>query len=266
MYLEYIQQELLPLLQKLLNKYSIWWSFKSDSLLKEYLEEHNIYLNNYFCPSDLCNAILTIITESPHMKDSGNSNIIVLDEKLQECFMSWIVYKPDLLSLCRQHVNIVPIETSVKLQNDSIANEIFLKTPDNVIFNDPASTFWLHPEINAVINNRTQVVYTWKEINDLFIDFCTSNQKHFYRVHDDIFQINANSIFASIFQFKFFHLNQIEDMLKKVTFFLGKSDINKETCNAFRTIVQNVNVFGQIDYFLNICTRYLPPIYTPVHI
>jgi len=263
MYLDFIKQQLQPKLQKLLHKYSVWWSFKPESQLKDYLEDNDVYLNTFFRPSELYEAITSIVESTQSMKDSGNNDIVILDAKLQDCFKSWVIYKPELMTLCQEHIDILSPEMSAKLQNESIVNELCIHIPENIIFNDPASMFWLHPEINALMSNNVIILYSWKQMYDVFFDFCTTNKTHFYPINDSIYQIDSNSMFARLFNFKYFHKDQIEDLLKGVTLFLGKSNTLKSNCPFFK-VQSNIRIFSEIDYFINICTKYLPNIYTPM--
>jgi len=251
-------------LTTLLKKYDTWWSFKSNSLLKTYLEDQGIYLQRYFCPQDLCDAIIHV-AQLQSMIDPGNSNFIVLDSTLHECFKSCILYIPELSEYCQNHVTEASVDLVTELQNNAILNDLHIETPSNIIFNDPSSQFWLHPEINTLLNHA-QVTYTWKELNSIFIDFCTTNKTYFTRVNDCIYQINSSSKLYDIFKFKYFHLSQVEDILKKVTLFLGKKNTLRTSCSLFQTTLKDNSFFQNLDYSINVLNKFLPDIYTPIYI
>ncbi len=204
-----------PLIKSLLKKYAVWWSFKPESKLKEYLEENEVWLPIYFCPQDLCSAIENV-ARSKLLMDQGNSQLIILDHELQECFKSRVLYVPELITECLEHICFVSSELRVTLQNNAILHDICIETPENIIFNDPSSQFWLHPEINSIINsNSSKITYSWKELNEMFLDFCTTDNNHFIRISDSIIQINSTSIMSKICPFKYFHLLQIEEFFEK---------------------------------------------------
>jgi hypothetical protein len=267
MYLEYINSTLIPELQMLTSKYSVWWSFKPNSILLEYLQNHNIFLDTFFCPEDLFNAILKI-AENNNMFEPGNNKIIVLDKTLQLCFKAWTVYVPDILKYCSDHVLPVSKEQANYLQNESVHNEFFVNAPENIIYNDPACLFWLHPDLNSILNNSAQIIYTWKEINILFLDFCSSNNQHFSRKDDSIFVLNPTSELSHLFKFKHFHQDQIHDILTNVTKFLGKSKTLEFSCPHLKFDFQNINkkTFKFIDLVMNNYNRFLPAVMSYVQI
>lgn len=268
LYLEFIEDNLLPTLRKLLNKFSIWWTFKPDSLLKDYLEINSFTLSTYFRPEELFDVIVEF-AKTRNMIDLGNSQIIILDQKLQECFKLWVLFIPDLFLLCQDHVNIVSADQNRILQNMSITQEMCIEVPDNIIFNDPSSQFWLNPDINAIINFNNpsiKVTYSWAELNALFLNFCTTNKEHFTRIQESIIQVNYSSPLAKILPFKFFNTSQIEEILKKSTLFLGKSNTLKNVCPKLHLTIDNFQCFNTLDYSINVLNKYLPYNYSSMSI
>jgi hypothetical protein len=267
MHQEYIKQHLLPTIKANLSKYSVWWAFKPNSSLQEYLEEHHIYLSQYFTPEELFNA-LTNIAESKQMFVYGNKHIIIPDNKLQECLNEWVLYCPELLTHCKNHIQNVVANTSMfyKLQSSKINENIYFESPMDIIFNDPSSLFWIHPDINAAMNQTNKVVYTWKELNDLFLDFCTTDEYHFTRKTDCIFYINPSSVLSKIFKSRCFHRNQIETVLKTVTKYLGKTKTINQYCPGFTTSVTNKDIWNLLDIAISNFNKYIPFMYTYVDI
>lgn len=261
MYLEFIQNEVYPTIKKLLQKFSIWWTFQPESLLEDFLKDYNVILPQYFCPEELFNAILNIAS-SNGMIEYGNSNIIVADRKLQECFKTWYIYIPDLLKYCTDHVQPVNSEINESLKNDAVYREIYIEPPVNIIYNDPSSLFWLHPDINYAMNNNLAMTYSWKELVSLFENFCYTNKQHFIRIDQATFQIKPTSILNSLFKFKIFHKNQIEGILKSVTKFLGKPKTIEHCCKNFNPVIADKSLFNILDFAVNNCNKLIPYIYT----
>jgi hypothetical protein len=256
-YLEYISTYLLPELQTLFLKYSTWWNFKSNSSLQLYLKKNNKVLNSCFYPEQLYNVIMEQARKK-NMFEQGNDNIIIPDIELQQCFQTDIIYTPDILEYCKKHVNPVSNDKSIQLINQSINNELYVNVPENIIYNDPSSLFWLHPDINKFLTCNKQIVFSWKELNDIFFDFITSNNNYFYRKDESIFYINENSEINNIFKFKYFHKDQIEIILKKITKFLGKSNTIEHCCNNIEIRNTNKEIFLFIDTYINNYNKLLP--------
>lgn len=265
LYLEYIENALLPKIGDLLKKYQTWWSFKPDSLLKAYMEEHNVHLNHHFTPNELCYAIFTIC-DTNYMYDAGNSQCIVLDEGLQKCFNQWTIFTPDLQTLCEPHVNVLSYDVCLVSRNTAIMREFSIDVPESIIYNDPSSLFWIHPELNQLLNNNKKITYSWKEINELFLDFCTSNRNFITVLHDDMFQINSWSILNQMFKMNFFHKSQIPDILKKCTFYLGKTNKLNTSCSKLQLTVTNLEFFNALDHNFNIGNSFLPFMYSIIRV
>jgi hypothetical protein len=264
-YLEYISSVLLPELQKLFIKFSTWWSFKPHSTLQSYLNTNNIFLDEYFCPDQLVNVIIHQ-AKKKHMFENGNDQIIKLDIELQSCLQTHMLYKPDILEYCQEHIKPVPTEMTIKLLNQAIHNELFINIPEKIIYNDPSSLFWLHPDINRFITQNKKIVFTWKEINDIFYDYITSNNIHFMQKSETVFYINENSELSNLFNFKYFHKDQIENILKHVTKFLGKFNTIEKCCKNISFSNVHADVFVFIDTYINNFNKLLPHIPSAVNL
>lgn len=248
-YRKFISFNIIPEINRLLKKYSVWWRFKPNSLLYEYLKKNNLYLDTYFNPKELHDLIITI-AKKKNLFDPGNKKVIVLSNKLQDCFDEWFIFTPDILKYCLNHVDIVKKEESLKLQNNAIKKNIQLKFPDNIIYNDPSSLFTLHPQINFYLNTNDKLVYSWKELYDLFLDFCTTNTYYFKRCNETIIAVNSNSELSTLLGFKYFDILQIEDILKKISKYLGKTNNLLNCCPKliFDFTKIDKNIFVLIDF------------------
>lgn len=265
MYLEYIRDKLIPELNKLFLKYATWWSFKPNSNLQTYLHHKNIFLNPIFTPEELFTAIL-LIARKNNMIEIGNADIILPDIKLRECFKSWTIYIPELFQHCCEHVMFVSNEKSSELLNESIINEFYVEPPENIIYSDPSSLFWLHPDVNIYINNCQKIVYSWNELLGIFLDFCTTNNEHLTRKDDAIFFINNTSPLRNIFRFQYFHQNQIENILKQITKFLGKSNTVEQCCSQLIFSGIEQSTFKFIDLAINNFNKLLPSIIVDINL
>jgi hypothetical protein len=267
MYLEYITLQLIPELDKLIFKFSSWWSFKPNSTLHSYLKNNNIFLENYFYPDQLVSVILHLAQKN-NMIEYYNENIIIPDIQLQQCFNSCILYKPDIFEYCLEHIYPVSNDETIKLMNKSIHDELFIDIPEDIIYNDPSSVFWLHPDINKILTKNDTVVFSWKKLYNLFLDFISTNNSHIKRKEDMIFFINETSELSDIFKFQYFHQDQIEDILKQVTKFLGKSKTIENCCKklSFNNINIDRHIFSFIDLNINNYNKLLPSIISSIEL
>jgi hypothetical protein len=254
MYTKFIDQALIPEIQNLSNKYSIWWTFKQTSSLKNYLEERGYSMNKYFTPEELVN-VLRDVFKSNNLEEIGNNQIIILDNDLQILFNSWILHLPNLTNYFLAHVEMVPYDISLKLQNKHMGLDFFVKSPMNIIYNDPTSQFYLHPIVNFMMIKNKQITFNWEELLNFFINFCTSNSTLFTPLGEDFYGVNANSPLGYIFKFKYFHISQCEDILKSLTKFLGRTNSLKDVCNHLPFndyfILPDGNVLTFIDDVIN---------------
>jgi|694.fasta_scaffold22337_6 hypothetical protein len=267
-YVDFIKDDLLPEIQNLTVKYATWWSFKPDSLLKTYLEKHEYAFNTYFLPEDLITAVLEII-DNNSMTLEGNSDLIIPDPALQKCFPAWMILKKNIRIHCMEHIDIAPPVVSIPLQNEHIANDFYVNSPIEILYLDRTSQFWLHPVLNRLINQNKQIAYSWNEMKFMLLDFCTTNTEHFTRVNENLIYINPESELSYLFQFKYFHLDQIEHLLTQTSCFLGRTntlqklwrykkfdvmtenDVN-HCCNFIDNIINNNHNLSKTFYFSSV--------------
>jgi len=247
LYCEFISETLIPRLDELCEKYSVWWTFKPDSLLKEYFEKHNIYIDSFFYPQQLIDAILNH-AECKFMFIPGNQKLIYLNNELQNCFNCSFLFIEDLLVKCLPHVYALNKNDMLQLKHKAIHNNIFIEAPETIIYNDPSSCFWLNPDISFICNFQN-IIWTWNELYNKFYDYCTTNKEHFTCVDESFIFINENSALSEIFDFKYFHRDQIETILKNITRYLGKSQSVGNYLHFKNNIRPNVIKF--IDYIVN---------------
>ena len=187
-------------------------------------------MNTYFTPDDLVEAILSI-AESKYMLDIGNSEVFITDRALQDCFnSSWLIYIPDLKMYCEPHITSAPANIISTLQNEAFNKLVHLKCPESILYHDLSSLFWLHPDINAILTKNETTVFSWPLLCNLFTAFVTTNTTHFRKKDNGLFEIKEQSPLAKVFRFKYFHIHQIESILKRVTKFLGKSNTLAHCC------------------------------------
>lgn len=223
MYVDFIGNQLLPEIQYLALKFKTFWAFKPNSSLKAYMEEHQYTFKEFFLPQELLDALVDII-DTNYMTVEGNDALIIPDKKLQKCFASWMFLKKDLTSLCLNHIMVAPANVVKNLQNVYMKRDLSVNAPHKLIYDDTSSRFWIHPTLNLLMNRNKNMSYTFEELYFMFLDFCTTDAQHFSRISEDIIVIHSHSEISKLFQFKYFHLNQISALLKQATFFLGRSN------------------------------------------
>lgn len=255
---------------QLFKKYSVWWTFKNDSNLKQYLLGLDYFLDTYFTPAQLFD-ILEEIFYTKYLFDTGNSSLIVLDQNLQDVFETKILYKPKLIEYCLPHIDLVPSKKAFKLRNQKISNEFVINSPIDIIYNDPSSIFWLHPIVKSLLINKhqqqQQITFTWTDLTKLFLNSCFSNSDHFFNVTKDIVSINPTSPFAKLFKTQYFHIYQCQDILKLVTKFLGRTNTINNICQHLHfTMSKNNPVFEFIDDVINNCHTLSPDFCTYFYI
>jgi hypothetical protein len=257
-YVNFIERELLPELNLLAAKYAKWWTFKPFSLLKLYLNDREIVLDEYFSLDELQEKVFGVLKNSSQY---FNSDVIVLmDEEQQKLFDSWYIFVPDIVKdHLMAHIVAAPDEIAKDLQNKHMTENFYVESPMDIIYKDPSSVFWIPPYIDFAINKSTGNVYSWNRLLFLFTEFCFNNTEYFTRHSNTIIGINENTLLTSVFSFKYFHLSQIETILKKVTKFLGRKNSMIQNCHFIRhTPLVNVtsnknlpNVFTFIDDIIN---------------
>jgi len=108
------------------------------------------------------------------------------------------------------------------------------------------------------MNRSTGNVGSWNKLLFMFTEFCLNNTTYFTRFSDSIIGINVNTSLTSLFDFKFFHLSQVETLLQQITKFLGRKNSMIQSCHfithnpTFDYITSiHPNVFTFIDYIIN---------------
>ena len=257
-YADFIEKELLPELNFLTTKYAFWWTFKPFSLLKSYLHDREIVLDEYFCLDELKDQVVNVLRKTTQY--SYNKDVIILiDEEQQMLFDSWCIYEPDIIKdHLMAHIMAAPNEISNSLQNKHIIENFYIDSPMDLLYKDPSSVFWLPPSIDFAINNSTGNVYSWNRVLFLFTEFC-HNTDYFTRISDTIIEVNENTFLDSLFGFKYFHLSQIETIIKQLTKFLGRKNGIIQSCHFVKnnplfnvkSTNKHPNVFTFIDDIIN---------------
>lgn len=235
MYVNFIRAELLPQLISLASKYAVWWTFKPDSLLKSYLNDREIYMEKYFRPDELLEQVLNILKNSTQF--SNNSVIVLNDEELQRVFNTYFIHVPDLIQEnLLPHIVPAPEEISHCLQDKIMTDNFYVTSPVDIIYKDPSSVFWLTPVVDFAINKSTGNVNSWSKLLSVFTEFCTTNNECLTRHGDTILEIRENTFLNDLFDFKFFHISQIETILKSITKFLGRKNGLNQSCPLLKHI------------------------------
>ncbi len=63
MYVDFIEEELLPEINSLAEKYADWWTFKPSSPLKAYLSDREIVMDEYFSLEELRYRVMSILEQ-----------------------------------------------------------------------------------------------------------------------------------------------------------------------------------------------------------
>lgn len=261
LYREYLQHNVLPVALDLQSKYAEWWSFQPGSSLKTYLEENNVFLDDYFIPGALFDAVQHIVYDKK-MIDPGNSQLIhVNDPMLRQCFGNVeSFYKSELKNLVKTHITVLSDNLLChQLQKNIIKQEIYIETPKDLIYCNPFSKFWVAPELNYLLNKTNQhQTYSWSQLCLMFFDFCLNNDQHVRSVQKDQFKICSNSMLNTLFNFKEFNRYQIPTILEHCTLFLGQTKNLQTCCPMLKLSVQDNNFFNVIEYPILTCNKYLP--------
>jgi hypothetical protein len=264
-YVNFIEKELLPELNLLATKYASWWTFKPSSLLKSYLNDREIVLDEYFCLDELQEQVEHVLRNGAQYYNSDV--ILLMDEEQQKVFDSWYIFVPDIVKdHLMNHVDAAPDEISKALQNKHMTENFYIESPMDIIYKDPSSVFWLPPFIDFAINKSTGNVYSWNRLLFIFTEFCLNNTDYFTRHSDSIISINENTHLTSFVGFKYFHLSQIELILKKIAKFLGRKNSIIQNCHFIKHIPsfdvksakKHPNVFTFIDDIINNNNNLMP--------
>ena len=254
-------------------KYASWWTFKPSSPLKLYLSEREIYLDEYFGLDELQEKVMTVLKSA--VQYSNSDVIVLIDEEQQMAFDSWYIFVPDIIKdHLMSQVVAAPHEISNDLQNKHMAENFYIDSPMDLIYKDPTSVFWLPPVIDFAMNQSTGNVYSWNKLLFMFTEFCLNNTNYFTRHSDSIISINDNTFLTSVFDFKYFHLSQIETILKKVTKFLGRKKGMIQSCHFIKhnplinvsLIKKHSNVFTFVDDVINNNNTLMPSLPSALYI
>jgi hypothetical protein len=248
----------------LAEKYATWWTFKPLSPLKSYLNEREIVLDEYFCPNEIKEQVINVLRNAHQY--SNTDVIMLMDEEQQMVFDSWFIFLPDIVEEnIMPHIVAAPVEIAQALQNKHMTADFYMDSPLDIIYKDSSSVFWLPPSIDCVSNKSTEKFFYWNKLLFIFTDFCLNNKNYFTRHSDTILSINENTFLTHIFGFKYFHLSQIENMLKKITKFLGRKNGIIQSChfmknNSLLRVPSTINhqVFTFIDDIINNNNNLMP--------
>lgn len=266
LYVTFIEKQLLPELEAKAEKHATWWTFKPFSTLKTYLNEREIIMDEYFCLKDLQERVVRLLCNSNHFVESkkninhySNPDIIALmDEEQQILFDTYFIFVPHFTeNYLKHHVMAAPQDIADALQNKHMDEDFYIESPMNILYKDLSSVWYLTPCVDFAINKSTGNVYSWSKALHMFKEFCFNNKEYFTRHSDTIIGINDNTCLSSIFNFKYFHLSQIELLLTKITSFLGRKNGMEINCHflnntsLFKSNKPHANVFTFIDHIIN---------------
>ncbi len=133
-----------------------------------------------------------------------------------------MILKKDIRMHCLEHVDEAPPAVSIPMQNEHIANDFYVNSPVEILYMDRTSQFWVHPVLHLLMNKNKQIASSWNELKLILLDICTLNTDHFTHVNENIIYVNTDSKLSHLFEFKYFHLDLIENLLKETSCFLGR--------------------------------------------
>ena len=230
------------------SKYSVWWHFKPNSLLKIFLEREDQFTKEFFCPEEILQVVMEVIERKTPYQNSGNNNILYLNNELQRIFNTWIIYVPELIDCIMQQIEVMDMDA---LQSKYIAQELYLPSPTQLIYKDETSLFWLHPVVNYMLNENKFHTYSWNTLLNKFIEFCTTNTTCFTQINDTLISINDNTPLTPLFKFQLFHVSQCEALLKQITKYLGRQNTIATACPYLKLSKTDSNVHIFIDDVIN---------------
>lgn len=240
-----------------------WWTFKPESTLAKLIEKNHMSLDPHFRPIELTSLIEQLASKE-NMVGHGNYEIMYFNSEFKQCFNTAFVYRPNLYSLCLPHVDIVNDIKSFFLKNDLIKNELYVESPLNIIYSDPSSKFWIPREfIYPYVCQDNQNIFNWKDLCSIFLKFVSNPESSITQMENSMFFIKEDSALAKLFNFKQFHKNQIPDILKKATKFLGKSNSILTLCPDLK--FSHISPYNPVVYWIeeliaknNNLTPYIP--------
>lgn len=201
-----------------------------------------------FTPAVLVNALLNL-PEQQTVPTPCNSDLLFLGPSLQHCFKKEIVRESQLLELARPH--LVPADGSKRLRNKMIMNQLnTLNLPPPLIFHDKTAMFFVAPKLNQVLHEKLlnlPTAYTWQYLCKLFFKFCADTQnQHLSRLDDHIFKLNADTPLKELFNFNYFHLFQLEAILKQCVQYLGHRNNIHTLCRHLNFNPESVKEAAQV--------------------
>jgi len=263
-YAKFINEELIAKIQPLVNKSTVWWSFKPDSTLKHFLEEeHYHYMPDYFRPQELIDVVKMSFY---WMGLENNTSLIVCNAPLQKIFHKDVIYEPELEIHLLSHINVASTEISINMQNHFIKKNLQINPSLDIIYRDPSARFYLHPVVNYSLTKNTRLTYSWKNLLAIFNDFCLDDDVYFTRKDEDFILINPSTPISSIFNFDCFHVDQIEQILKQLTIYLGKYTSLVDLCADLKSeyvfydfLYNDKSVYNDILLFIEDCVNSVTP-------
>ena len=258
LYLDFIQTNLAPKLQTFVNEHVEWWTFKTHSTLAKYLKSLNYELNVFFRPAELINIIINIANKF-FLYSNYDSDLIILNKPLYDCFLCWTITRKKLHKVCLPHV------ISVYSKYKHLNTEIFLiKAPTKLIYQDVSAVYWLHPLINFHITNNKQITYSWNELCSLFYNFLINSKHHVKLENNDTFIVKPESFLNKDLKLKQFSKEDIPTIMSYYTKFLGKSNNLYNVCQNLK--FKNSYVFTNLIQFIENIIMFntdLVPVFQP---
>ena len=257
-------EQILTQINQLSLKYNQWWMFKPESLLQKYLLEHQIILDKYFTADALCDALFHLF-DLKKFEQKYNKEIVFLDDSLQLCFQTFIIYKPHIFESCGHLIQRAPLDVETKLKNENILKNLSVICSKDLVYTDPSSIFYLNPQVNKLMDTD-QHVFKWSELVIIFKDFCTTQPEHFSRQLDFI-KVKKNSLWLNLLPFRYFHIDQCETILKHITKYLGRKSFVTYSCPNLQKPLFPHLVFNEILKFVEnkidetILPKYVPPVH-----
>lgn len=263
-YASFISQ-ILSQIKELSYQFNHWWMLKPNSLLQKYLLEHQIILEKYFNADTLCNTLYQLF-QSKKIEQPNNKDIVILDNSLQLCFQTFMIYKPHLFETCKHLIQRAPGDIETKLRNDSIYQNLSVNCSPDLIYQDPSSIFHLNPQVRKLMETH-QHIFKWSELIGLLQDFCTTHPEHFSR-QLEIIKVKKNSPWATLLPFKYFHIDQCGAILKSITLYLGRNPFVTYSCSNLQKRLFPNSMFNEVLKFVEdkIDETIVPPFLPSIHI
>ncbi len=198
------------------------------------------------------------------MNSDGNTDILVLDDELANCFGTSVVYKKNILDHCRPHIFCVMSTETGEIKKKTIETMLRIDVPTELITKDPSSLFWLQPFFASLIaKTHGGPLYTWNECFELFLQFSLHTPEHIINIDENMFEINPTSHLTNLFKFKYFHKDQIPIILQQITRFIYKPTTLLSLCPnlTFDELSSQDPIFSYIEHKIKAHSRLIP--FTP---